>query len=164
MTTASDAKLRQMFDTLLGAYNFTPRKGEWEAWQTWVAPLPEWAVGNTVMEAPDRWPNKFPTAGQIREVVMGMVSRRDEQSGEQTEGMRPSVPTVDQIHPAFAKLAQQWEDESKKAGWDPDKPCPRAVGSRRMRELVKLWDEHATISGGGIRIDPRYAPRDRRTA
>ncbi len=158
----ADERLHQIFKTLLGAYNLTERKGEWEAWETWVRPLPEWAVVDAVMLAPDIWP-KFPNVGQIREVVSGMVRRRDEQSGEQTEDMRPSVPMVDQIHPAFAKLAQQWEDESKKAGWDPDKPCPRAVGSRRMRELVKLWDEHATISGGGIRIDPRYTSRKRRT-
>ncbi len=158
--SSGSAWLRQQFEVLLGAYGWPEKPGEFSAWETWLAEFPQWALGKVVHEAPDRWPGKFPNVGELRQVVNALIRSRQDKQAHTEE---PAQMTAgDHIHIAFAKLAAEWEEESKAGGWDPEQ-CPAAVGTRRIKELQKLWNKHATF-GSGAQIKPGQLPRKKELA
>ena len=58
--------------------------------------------------------------------------------------LEPRRPRLETDNP-FEQIARVWEDESRALRQDPDKPSPRDIGTRRMRELRQMWEKHAKI-------------------
>ncbi len=134
----SKSFLRQQFEVLLGAYRWPEREGWFSAWETWLAEFPQWAVGQVVMSAPDRWPDEMPEVGPLRRAIIAVVQkrRREEMDANETAPThRP--PLAYSGNPKFHELAKRWEAEDK---LEPDGD---SCGAERAREFSRVWDDES---------------------
>lgn len=111
---------------------------------------------------PDFHPDRLPTAGQLQRIVVAVEVERKQAKNDATR--REMQRTEDErileefaavpVWPAaqaeyiaeaaneYERLGRRWQCESKTAGFDPLKPSPPSVQSRRMREFWDLWGSH----------------------
>ena len=135
-------KLRQMFTTVLGAYKWPEKPGQFIAWETWISNLPEWAVSQIVMEAPDLWPKEMPEVGQFKAAVINVVTkRRNAQRAAANPITQEPMPeyTGD---PRILELVQKWEREDATPG------AKTTSGIERARAINAVWAATSRITGG----------------
>lgn len=155
-----ETPLRQAFNVCLGAYNRVERQGEFEAWGSFLGRYPTDVVGAAVMQAPDKWPDRMPTVGQIRGLIESIIAKRRSQTRDQQQSLKPKTsPSTYTGHPKFNELAEKWESESIEAGLDPDRPPPHPITMRRMCELNEMW---AAIPNKAIDGPINPNPRERK--
>lgn len=147
----SKSFLRQQFEVLLGAYRWPEREGWFSAWETWLAEFPEWAVGQVVMSAPDRWPNEMPEVGPLRAAIAAVIQkrRREEKDEQERNAPRHRPPLAYTGNPKFLEIAKRWEKE------DRENPSTESRGPQRARELSTLWAGEArtkTIDGESVEL------------
>ncbi|KKL61822.1 hypothetical protein LCGC14_2191460 [marine sediment metagenome] len=145
--------LREEFETLVSAYRYPERDGDYAAWETWLAEFPRWAVKAVVFQAPDRWPGAMPTVGELRRAVSEALAKR--RNAERDKRPRPQSegPTSSPIHPAFLELAESFELESRRLGLDPDEPSPQHIAIARAHAISDLFGKYSKIgalSGEGV--------------
>lgn len=149
----TETPLRQAFNVCLGAYNRVERPGEWEAWTSFLSRYPVEVVGAAVMEAPapDKYPGRMPTVGQLRSLVEGILARRRAARREIEEAEKNSEPPT--VHASgnkdFDSLAAKLEKESIELGLEPHDRTPKEIAKRRILELQKLWIKNSPPLTGG---------------
>lgn len=91
---------------------------------------------------PQHYPDRFPTAGQLAVICQLVEAEKPTPpSRDYPEVLRPQL---DPDNP-FEQMARTWEAESLALGLDPDKPAPRDIGRRRLKELRQMWVKHAKL-------------------
>jgi len=129
--------------------------------------------------APDKYPDRFPTAGQLASIAIGIeeVLRRSHQEKEDARRQAeedkatadwvthrrndviPSSPEdqeawIKAVESPFDQMARRFEVESKNGNFNPNQKSPPGVGERRAREIVELLEAH------GAFCDPFCRPRE----
>lgn len=61
------------------------------------------------------------------------------------------------IRNAFDELAQSWWDESRNMGLDPDKPTPREIGLKRLKQFWATWEQ--VVEGKPECASPELSPQ-----
>ncbi len=92
----------------------------------------------------ESYPDWFPTYPQFQTLVRqeALELKRAKERAAQME--RPALPPPPEPELSdenpFKELARRWEDESRRLGLDPERPTPREIGERRMKEFWGAWN------------------------
>lgn len=119
------------------------------------------AIGAACMRAsqPEYYPDWFPNEGQLKRVVIDCAKdrRREEQQHADHGGrLLPLEYYADVPDNAgelaqwiasgankFEQLGRRWKAESKQLWLDPNRPTPRELHEKRMREFWETWGSDA---------------------
>ncbi len=162
---------------------FAGEPGQWKARVVaYHSKLRRWddeILSKACQRATDKYPDRFPTAGQIGGLCQNVEvelreawhlesarigrEREDADNAQRVADLREKVipdSRADQERwcstgKPFERLARYWECESKNNGWDPNRPAPRGVGGRRMKEFFDLM----TTLDVAKKVDKTQAPR-----
>jgi len=118
--------------------------------------------------APDRYPDRFPTAGQLTGLCSHIAAKTKEELREQQARVSVSrkdkailervlhrrrnvIPDsvedqerwITETDCPFEQLSRRWECESKNLGLDPTKPTPPEIHARRAKERRALMPDFA---------------------
>lgn len=159
--------LRKEFETLVSAYRYPERAGDYAAWETWLAGFPPWVVQAVVFQAPDRWPSSMPTVGELRRAVAETLAKRRSAERDSQPKHQPETdgPMSSHMQPGFRKMADNITRESKRLGLNPDQESPHDVGLRRIRSIRALFNKHSqieTLDGEGVDLQPNPKGKRRR--
>lgn len=143
----------------------------------------DWGVVKEACDrAHDKYPDRFPTAGQLKGLCIAVdeEQRREHREREEeiarqrddadtaarvSEERRTVIPDSrsDQERWAakgkspFHRLARRWKSESKNGDFDPNRPSPQGVGRRRMAELMQVIEENTQTEFSRISGSRKHA-------
>lgn len=136
--------LHQAYERMLGAYRHKETPHERQAWQDFLGELPPWAITAVLDHAPDLWPSKPPTVGQIRrEVAKAVAKQHSEESTERAAAQarldaERAVNAIPLGSEAIEAQNAAWAAEDLARG--PEQYTPRPVGAARMRTIWQILE------------------------
>ncbi len=120
-------------------------------------------------QATEKYPDRFPTSGQLVGLCNAIAfdrDRREREDGQQAATVSEERETREKVDllrreiipndhdgqrawvaagdTAFERLARGFEVESKRLNLDPNRPSPSEVEKRRTGALMRIWNEAHT--------------------
>ena len=108
--------------------------------------LPFEAIRQAILAAPVLSSRYFPTAAELRQMAEPFARRMRAaqlvRSAEDEQLLAAPLRKELASDNPFQQLAEQWAEESRRLGLEPERNSPREIGCRRARELGALLEQH----------------------